>query len=624
MFILTSYRFYFFIYFEFSCPPHITWPALPRREQARFWNLEFEIWFSESGIRDLEFGFRFLSFDIYTPLVYYSLMSNSAGKRPKPLVLVILDGLGVAPPNSGNAVKLAKTPNLDQFWAAYSHCYLHASGINVGLPSGVNGNSEVGHMSLGAGKVVFQEIARIDHEIEDGTFYNNETFKKAVQHAKQNKGRLHLLGLVSTGKVHSSMDHLFACLEFTKRNGLSQNEVFIHAFTDGRDTPPKSAKGFLKELEKRARSKDQIASVIGRFYAMDRDERWERTQKAYDLIVSGQGTKVKTWMEALDASYAKDITDEYIEPHVIIKGDDPVGQVRDGDTVIIFNYRADRSVQLSKAFEDENFNHWQKKPLRNLFFAGFSNYEKGFAMNRAKEDVEIYGGEAEMVKEYFKEELQKSEEGFPKNQIFPPEQIENPLGKVISDAGMKQIRITESEKYPHLTYFLNCRKKMPFENEERIEVPSPKDVKTYDLKPEMSALEVTNSALEKVATNEYDFIVINYACPDMVAHTGNLEASEKACEAADMYIKILSDAVLPAGGEMIITADHGNAEELINLQTGETDTEHSTNPVPFIFVSESEPVRELNFGLLADVAPTVITRLGLQIPSNMTGRDLLQ
>jgi 2,3-bisphosphoglycerate-independent phosphoglycerate mutase len=548
-------------------------------------------------------------------------LNNS--KRPKPIVLIVLDGLGIAPPNQGNAVTLAKTPNLDNLWLNSPHCFLQASGTNVGLPAGVNGNSEVGHMGLGAGKVIFQEIARIDREMETGVFLQNETFLEAIQHIKKSKGKLHLMGLVSPGKVHSSIHHLLFCLKFCEVHGLTNQDVFIHAFTDGRDVPPQSAIEYLDEVEKKGGKVGTIASVVGRYYAMDRDERWDRTQAAYNLIVYGQGNHVKDWHEAIDLSYKKNETDEYIKPNVIAKGENPLASVASGDAVIFFNFRADRAVQLAKAFVEENFNGWKRDKLQNVFFAGFSNYEKGMVMNRANEDTALPGGEREMVEKYFSEEMKRTEDGFPQKQLFPPEKVPFSLGKLISDAGLRQLRLSESEKFPHVTYFFNCRKKEPFAGEDRLEVPSPKDVKTYDQKPEMSSYEITKTLLKKLEENTYDFILINYASPDMVAHTGNLNASIKAMEVVDECLGKIVGAILQKNGEAIITADHGNVEELVNLQTGKTDTEHSTNPVPFIYVSGRYKAMDIPEGILADTSPTILGALGIEPPSTMTGRNLL-
>jgi len=547
-------------------------------------------------------------------------------KNIKFLVLIILDGLGVAPDSESNAITQAKPQFLEHFWKNYPHCYLNASGNSVGLPGGVVGNSEVGHMSIGGGKVIYQEIARIDKEIEAKTFLDNKTFKEACNHIKKNKGKMHIMGLVSDGKVHSSQDHLYACLEICKAERLPKDKVFLHIFTDGRDTSPQSAEKYLIELDKQCKyyGIGTIASIIGRYFSMDRDNRWERTKKAYDLIVHGIGVKANNWQEGLKLFYDQGKTDEFLEPIVIMKKENPLTNVTPGDSVIFFNYRADRAVQLSKAFEDEDFEGWKRDKIQNLYFAGFSNYEKGIPMTRAAEDTAYHGGESQMVKNLFSEELQKSDEGFPKNQIFPPEKVDYSFGKIISDSGIKQLRITESEKFPHVTYFFNCRKKEPFPNEYRIEIPSPRDVPTYDKKPEMSSFEVTDTLINSINQNTYKFILVNYACGDMVPHTGSLEASIKAVKTIDQCLGKLINVVLNKKGIAIITADHGNAEELVNLQTGKIDTEHSTNPVPFIFIQKGLKPKELNYGLLADIAPTILFTLGIPQPDPMTGNNLLE
>jgi len=550
----------------------------------------------------------------------------ASAAKIKPFVLIVLDGLGLAPDNIGNAVTRTKTPVLNSLWKQYPHCYLEASGNSVGLPRGVNGNSEVGHISLGAGKILFQEIARIDYEIEHGLFYKNETFKNAIEHVKANKGRFHLMGLASPGKVHSSMNHLYACLGFCKKEGLRGGDVLIHAFTDGRDTSPKSAFGYLEELESKAKNfgVGKIASVIGRYYAMDRDNRWDRTKKAYDLIVYGKGTQISDWREAIKLSYEQDITDEYILPHAIYEKGNPVGTVGPGDSVIFFNYRADRAVQLSKGFESRDpIKGWPRLKLENVMFVGFSNYEKGMVMNRAVEDVALPGGESQMVRELFREEIKKTAR-FPTLQVFPPERVEFCLGRILADSGLSQLRLTESEKFPHVTYFFNCRNKDPYMREDRLEIPSPKDVATYDLKPEMSSYQIADALIEKVNSGLYDFHLVNFASTDMVAHTGNMDASMQAVRVVDECLGKVTNAVLQKGGTVMVTSDHGNVEELVNLQTGGVDTEHSTNPVPFIIASNNYQVRDLTKGVLADISPTILSVLGIEKPEGMVGRNLLE
>ncbi|MBD3280832.1 2,3-bisphosphoglycerate-independent phosphoglycerate mutase [Candidatus Dojkabacteria bacterium] len=549
-------------------------------------------------------------------------------KNTKPFVLLVIDGLGISDIEEGNAVKSADTPNLKRIWAKYPMTQLQASGLYVGLPDGVMGNSEVGHMSLGAGRILFQELAKINHEIETGEFFKNEVFLDAIEHAKKNDSRLHLMGLLSDGRVHSSLEHLRASLELCRKKGLKGDQVAVHAFTDGRDTSPNSAEEYIEQVEKWMKKYrvGKIASIIGRYYAMDRDERWGRTKLAYDLIVRGKGEIVRKPSDAVKKSYDEDISDEYIKPFVVQrKKEDGPTTVKDGDSLIFFNYRADRAVQLSKAFEyNGQFNNgFDIVDFEDLYFAGFSNYEKGLSMARAAEDLEDYENESDYVAKAFKEEIQKTD-NFPKLQVFPPDKAEHSLGKVIADAGIPQLRLAESEKYPHVTYFFNCRNKEPFEREERIEIDSPKNVKTYDQKPEMSTPEIVQKFKKEVVKKKYGFILINFALTDMVAHTGDLEASVKAVEEADRAMQEVLKSTLEVGGEILVTADHGNIEELINIRTGETDTKHSTNPVPMFLVSNSlSKGGHLPEGILADVAPTVLKRMGIDTPEEMKGRDLL-
>lgn len=544
--------------------------------------------------------------------------------KKKPLILLVLDGLGVADPNAGNAVTLAKTPNLDNLWPRYPHTYLHASGNFVGLPMGVTGNSEVGHMSIGAGRIVFQEIAKIDHEIETGEFFSNNILNEALNHAKTYSSKVHFMGVVSDGNVHASLNHLFACLELCTRLGFNQSNVCIHGFSDGRDTAPQAAKKYFGMLEATMSSLKvgKLASIIGRYYSMDRDTRWERTQKAYELIVHGKGIEMPDYKAAIDHSYENNKWDEYLDAYTITENGKPVATVEENDVLIFFNYRGDRAVQLSKAFEDKAFNEFPTKRFSNLYFAGFSNYEKGIVMNRSKQDEEELGGESQMVKTLYSYELQNTKQ-FPIKQVFPPTRIYDSLGKIIADAGLSQLRIAESEKYPHVTYFFNSRLKDPFNREERLEIPSPKDVATYDLKPEMSNYEVTQTLIQKLREGLYDFILVNFALTDMVAHTGNLKASIKAVEVADECIGLILKELKRIGGDLIITADHGNIEELIDIATEQRDTKHSLNQVPFMYVSNRATNRELQLGMLADIAPTILTLLGISIPNSMNGRNLV-
>ena len=500
-----------------------------------------------------------------------------------------MDGVGVAPPGPGNAISLANTPNLDKLWPMYPHTYLHAAGLNVGLPHGVDGNSEVGHMNLGAGKVVFQELPRIDNAINNGGFSKNKMLLDAFARSKNNK--VHIMGCLGTGQVHSSYGHLVALLEMAQNTVINKDNVFLHIFTDGRDSPPQSAQKLFDRLDSEIHRLHigRIASIIGRYYAMDRDDRWDRIRKAYELIVNGKGEFVNNYQEAIDRSYKDKKNDEYFEPYVIKDGDKPMTMVTEGDAVVFFNFRPDRAVELTRAFEDANFSGWNREMIKNLYFVGLTNYEKGF----------------------------------PKNQAFPPEKITSPLGKVISDNGLRQLRISESEKFPHVTYFVNGGNHTQYPGEDRVEVPSPKEVATYDKKPEMSSYTVTEIVLKKITQDVYDVIMLNFANPDMVGHTGILPATIKGMEVVDECVGKIYEAVVPHGGAIVLTADHGNAEELIDILSGNVDTKHSTNPVPLIIMKDGLQARELSFGILADVAPTVLSMLGIPKPIEMTGRNLL-
>lgn len=512
-------------------------------------------------------------------------------KRPKPIVLISMDGVGVAPPGPGNAVTAANTQNLDKYWYEYPHTYIEAAGLNVGLPTGTDGNSEVGHMTMGAGKVIFQDLPRIDNAVKNKSFFENPLLKQAFDHAKKHKSRVHVMGLVGDGKVHSSFDHLLALIDMAKQEKVHADRFFIHAFMDGRDSAPTGGLDILDRLESYCiqRRIGKVASMIGRAYAMDRDERWERTQKAYDLITKGVGEVTKNWKKSLKAFYDKDVTDEYVEPMSIVIGNDDPVTIQENDTVIFINFRPDRAVQITRAFEDEEFKGFEREIIPNLFFVGMTDYE----------------------------------EGFPKKVAFPPEEITNPLGKVLSDNGLTQLRIAESEKFPHVTYFFNGGNPDVLPGETYVEIPSPKDVATYDKKPEMSQEWVTNELIERLKTNTFDFALINFAGPDMVGHTGNIDAAIIAMEVCDQQVGRIVDYVLSVDGAVLITADHGNAEEMINIQTGEPDTKHSTNQVPGLIIMNGLKGRELPVGGLADMAPTILGLLGVEIPAEMTGRNLL-
>ena len=513
-------------------------------------------------------------------------------KRPKPLVLVVIDGLGVAPPGPGNAVTLAKTKALDYLWPRFPHGYLYASGTEVGLPPGVDGNSEVGHINMGAGKVVYQELPRIDMSITSGNFFRNETLLAMIANVKKYKSKLHIMGCIGGGVVHSSINHVFAMVRMAHDNGLTGDDVVLHCFTDGRDSPPKSAELFLDQVTNECKrwGVGRIGTVVGRSIAMDRDDRWLKTEKAYNLITKAEGKQYKTYKEAVSLNYSEDANDEFIEPSVILNDSGEVfSKINQFDSLIFINFRSDRAIQLASAFETVDFPFFKRELVPNLFFVGMTKYEKKL----------------------------------PQKTAFPPEVISLPLGRLISEQGFHQLRLSESEKFPHVTYFFDGGVELSFDGENRIELDSPKDIATYDQKPEMSSYEITDKLIEQARTGLYDFILVNYANVDMVAHTGVLQAGIKAVQDVDKCIAKLIDNLLPLGAGVIITSDHGNAEEMIDLKTGDVDTKHSTNQVPFMYISNDIRPLELPMGRLSDVAPTILGLLGIRKPAEMSGRDLL-
>lgn len=539
----------------------------------------------------------------------------------KPVVLIILDGWGLAPEGPGNAIALAKTPNFDRFWAAYPHTQLEASGEAVGLPRGEMGNSETGHLNIGAGRIVYQDLPRINMSIAEGTFFKIPTLLMAAEHVKKNNTNLHLMGLVSDAGVHSSLIHLFALLHFAKDQGLKN--VYLHLFTDGRDSPPNSSLIYIKKIQEKIQEfgVGQIATLIGRFYAMDRDNRWERTQKAYELLTEGKGQKFNSVPEAIEASYKAGKTDEFIEPVILTKEDgQPAGLINDNDAIIFFNFRIDRPRQLTKAFVLPNFESLK------IERATFDPYAERYGLHQyqAPKGTTTFKRN-KILKNLFFLTLTEYEKGLPVETAFLPISVKMTLGRVLSENGLRQLHIAETEKFPHVTYFFNGGREKKFPGEDQILIASPK-VATYDQKPEMSAYEVTNKLMEKIKERIYDFIIVNYANPDMVGHTGVLKAGIKACEVVDECFGKVVKTIFNSGGACVIIADHGNVEEMINLTTGEVDTEHSTNPVPFITVSQALNTqgRVLRRGILGDVSPTLLRILGVEKPTLMTGRDLLQ
>ena len=507
----------------------------------------------------------------------------------KPTVLLILDGYGERKEKEGNAIALAKTPVMDRLKKEFPYVEGQASGLFVGLPDGQMGNSEVGHMNMGAGRIVYQELTRITKSIQDGDFFENKALKAAVEHCKKEDSALHFMGLVSSGGVHSHIEHIYGLLELAKRAGLKK--VYLHAFLDGRDTPPDSGKSFLLAVEKKMQELGvgEIATISGRYYAMDRDKNYDRVEKAYRAMVDGTGEKASSVEEAIDASYAKKVYDEFVLPTVIEK-DGAVHTVSDGDAMIFFNFRPDRAREICHAFCDDDFSFFERGARKNIFFVCFTDYDPTIPN---------------------------------KHVAFEKEEIHNTLGEVVSNLGKNQLRIAETEKYAHVTFFFNGGKEEPYENEDRILVPSPKEVPTYDLKPEMSCYTVTEKLTEAIRSGKYDLVVANFANPDMVGHTGVLSAAIKAIEVVDECMGKVVDAVESMHGNLFILADHGNADIMIDEKTGEPYTAHTTNPVPFILVSEEKhKLRE--GGCLADVAPTLLELMGIPQPKEMTGKSLLE
>lgn len=524
---------------------------------------------------------------------------------PKPVVLVIMDGWGVAPPSKGNGVTLAKKPVFDHLVANYPVMTLQASGEAVGLSWGEMGNSEVGHLNLGSGKIVYQTLPRINKSVEDGSFLKNDIFLKAVENIKKNKSRLHLMGMVSNGGVHSHQDHLYALLDMCKAAAVS--EVYIHAFLDGRDTKRDGGLEFIKQLQsKMAEVKlGQIATVSGRYYAMDRDNRWEREQLAFDAMTLGKSDKkAEDVIRSIQESYSQEVYDEQFIPTVITQNGKPVATIEDKDSVIFFNFRADRARQIATAFAVPGFDKIKKtKEYKDLVFVTMTEYEQDLPVDVA----------------------------------FPPEDIDQPIAKIIAENNLNQLHAAETEKYAHVTFFFNGGKEDAFKNEDRILVPSPA-VATYDQKPEMSAFDINQKLIPAIKEGKYHFVVVNYANPDMVGHTGVIPATIKAVEVVDKCVGDLVKAVNEMGGVSLVTADHGNAEELINLQTGEIDKEHSTNPVPFIVVGNRFEGQSLSPGLdsadgdlsivtpsgmLADISPTILKLMEVDQPEEMTGSSLI-
>ncbi len=503
----------------------------------------------------------------------------------KPVLLMILDGWGIAPAGSSNAAAVAATPCLDKFFAEYPHTTLQASGGAVGLPDGQMGNSEVGHLNIGAGRIIYQELTRITKAVKDGDFFTNPVLTDVMTKTKAAGKALHLMGLLSDGGVHSHLEHVIALLEMARQQGL--DKVYVHAFLDGRDVGPKTAVAYLQQLQEAMQQigVGKIATVSGRYYAMDRDKRWERTEKAYRALVLGEGVHAADAVSGVERSYAQGVTDEFVVPFIVGEND---GRITAGDGIIFFNFRPDRARQMTRALSEAEFDGFQRpEGVLPVNFVCMTQY-----------DVTIAAPVA-----------------------FPPQTYEDTLGEVLAKQGLQQLRIAETEKYAHVTFFFNGGVEAPNAGEERILIPSPK-VATYDLQPEMSAREVTEALLTELDKDKFDVVILNFANPDMVGHTGVLQAAVKAMETVDECAGRIVDKVLALGGSVCITADHGNLEKMTDETTGQPHTAHTTNPVPFILVSKEE--HKLHSGILADIAPTLLELLHIDKPAAMTGSSLME
>ncbi len=518
---------------------------------------------------------------------YVNLFNINYGMDKKLMMLMILDGFGINENEQGNAVKLSKTPNIDKLMKTCPTSTIYTSGLKVGLPEGQMGNSEVGHTNIGAGRIVYQELTKITKSIEDGDFFSNKEFNIAIENCKKYNSKLHIMGLVSDGGVHSHERHLYALLELAKRKDFEN--VYVHCFMDGRDTAPASGEGYIVKLEEKMKEKGvgKIATLSGRFYSMDRDKRWQRIEKAYNAIVNGEGVKATSAVQAIEASYQTETFDEFIEPIVICNGETPIAKVEPHDSVIFFNYRPDRAREITRTFVDKEFKEFETRKDLDLCVVCMTPYDDTL------ENVEI---------------------------AFKKEPLKNTFGEYISKNGLTQLRIAETEKYAHVTFFFNGGEEKQYKGEDRILVPSPK-VETYDLKPEMSAHEVTTKVVDAINSKKYDSIILNFANPDMVGHTGNLDAAIKAVETIDECVGKVIEAINEVEGVALITADHGNCEQMIDYKTGEPFTSHTTNPVPLVLVGMDDV--KLKDGKLADLAPTMLDIMNLAKPEEMTGESLI-
>lgn len=510
-------------------------------------------------------------------------------RTKQPVALIILDGFALRDEMKGNAVKQAKKPNFERYWDAYPHTTLTACGEAVGLPEGQMGNSEVGHLNIGAGRIVYQSLTRINLAIRDGDFFKNDAFLNATKHVKKNGTSLHLFGLLSDGGIHSHIDHMLALLQLAKEQEVER--AYVHAFLDGRDVPPKSAIQYVNQLQEKIEKIGigKLATLAGRYYAMDRDRRWERVEKAYRAIVYGEGEQTEKPVEAIERAYSNGVTDEFMLPTVVTDAEaKPIATVKDGDAIVFANFRPDRAIQLSQVFTQDSFSEFERGQSfpNDLYYVCMTHYS-----DTVKGDI-----------------------------AFDNEDLKNTLGEVVSSAGLKQLRIAETEKYPHVTFFFSGGREETFKGEKRVLIDSPK-VATYDLKPEMSAYEVTDALLAEMETDQFDVIILNFANPDMVGHSGMLEPTIKAVEVVDECLGKIVDRIIEKDGVAIITADHGNADEVITLD-GKPMTAHTTNPVPVIVTKKGIELRD--DGILADLSPTLLHLLKLEKPAEMTGNSLIK
>lgn len=506
----------------------------------------------------------------------------------KPTMLMILDGFGCSPAKYGNAIFNANKPNLDKLFSQYPHTLLGASGLDVGLPEGQMGNSEVGHLNIGAGRIVYQELTKITKSIKEGPFFENPVLNKAIDNVKNNNSSLHLLGLLSDGGVHSHMLHLNAIIELAIKKSV--DKVYIHAFLDGRDVTPRSALKYVEVLEDYLHQAGvgQIASISGRYYAMDRDNRWERVQLAYDAMTLGIGQTADTAVAAIENAYNREENDEFVKPTVILSGNKPIALVEENDSMIMFNFRPDRAREITRSFVDHGFGGFERsKAFSKIHYVCFTQYDADMP------NVEV---------------------------AFPPQSLKNTLGEYLSDLGLHQLRIAETEKYAHVTFFFNGGVEEPNPNEDRILIPSPK-VATYDLKPEMSAYEVADKVVEEINAEKYDVIILNFANPDMVGHTGIIPAAVNAIETVDTCVGKVVKAIRSKQGNLLLTADHGNADKMLD-ETGNPVTAHSTNKVPFMIISDQN-IALRDDGILADIAPSMLQLMNIPVPKEMTGRTLI-